>query len=141
MPIFCPTDKPELEVAGGTDVVVAVGKGVEELLATKPVTLLPEIEIATLPLCETKDDVVDGVGVEVSECSDAYAETSIQVTLKPTAVGKDMMSVSLDASAKATVREVEGHQQGEGTETVPPVSSQATHSFEVPLQYTRPAQV
>lgn len=79
--------------------------------------------------------------VAVTECSDSYAATLTQVTFAPSDAGSDMMLARIEASANATVREEEGHQQGAGLVTVLPLSSHATHSLEVPLQYTSPAQV
>ena len=66
---------------------------------------------------------------EASACSDAYAATSFQVTLICRDAGRAMMLLRTDASVKATVldAEAEGQAQGEGVETVPPLSSQATH--------------
>jgi hypothetical protein len=79
--------------------------------------------------------------VAVKECSDSYAETSTHVTFVPRDGGNDIILVRIEASVNATIREEEGHQQGAGEVTVSPLSSHATHSSEVPLQYTRPAQV
>lgn len=63
----------------------------------------------------------------VRECWEAYAETSIQVTLMLRLAGRDMTLLRTEASEKATVLEVDGHQQGEGLDTVLPPSSHATH--------------
>ena len=59
-----------------------------------------------------------------------------QSTLSPVAVPRLTMLARRDASSKATVREVVGHQHGLALVTVlvPRFASQATHSFEVPLQ-------
>lgn len=64
-------------------------------------------------------------------------------TLSPVAVPRLTTFASREASSKATVREVVGHQQGLALVTVlvPWFASQATHSFEVPLQYERPTHV
>lgn len=60
--------------------------------------------------------------------------------LSPVAVERLTILASREASSNMTVREVVGHQQALAfvTELVPLFASQATHSFEVPLQYERP---
>lgn len=61
-------------------------------------------------------------------------------TLSPFAVPKLTMLANLEASVKATVLEEVGHQHDFAVVTVPlpRFASQATHSFDVPLQYDRP---
>ena len=67
---------------------------------------------------------------------------AFQSMLSPVAVPKLTTSASLDASVKATVLDVLGHQHGFAVVTVagPRFASQATHCSEVPLQYERPTQ-
>lgn len=136
IPIFCPVLSPDVPLT-----TMAVSEGTDEALEEVDVAVVRVLVDAgdigvVSPLLEERDGIVVEVeaDVEVRECSDSYAETSFHVTLCPRLAGKDRMSVSRDASLKATVLEVSGHQQGNGSETVLPPSSQATHSLEVPLQ-------
>lgn len=142
IPIFCATSKPEIGdsdegVADGECAVsegVEVGAGMEVAGGSGPV----EADAGGRRVVRPRSVVLDEGAVEgeeeSSECADAYAVTSSHVTESPRFAGNDMILVSREASVKATVLDVDGHQQVEGTETVLPSSSQATHSLEVPLQ-------
>jgi hypothetical protein len=83
------------------------------------------------------------LAADASTLSTADESELIQVTLPPMLAGKDTMLSSGDVSLKATRRESSsGHQQGAGFVTVTGWfgCEQATHSFDVPLQYESPTQ-
>jgi hypothetical protein len=119
--VFC-AKEDDVEAAGCVEAVLPTG-GAMSVLALEEV--VSEEEAAAIP--------------EVRACSEVYAVTSTHLTDPPTDAGRAMILLRTEESLKATVLEVEGHQHGSGVVTVLPGSSQATHWFEVPLQYTKPA--
>lgn len=113
----------------------------DELAVALPVVLAGEVSV---PCAETLD-VLEKDGRLLEE--DVLVMVSVlgkkppcHATLFPVAVPRLTTLASREASSKATVREVVGHQQGLALVTVlvPWFASHATHSFEVPLQYERP---
>jgi len=141
IPIFAPLFRPLFEVA---DPTVGVGEERPVVIEEEPVVKIcvntvglaevegTEVVEALLEDLEVAEDEADVVGpvAEVRSCSALKAAMSSHFTLNPVAIGKDMMLVSTEASSKATVLEVSGHQHGEGVgivTVVPPSSSQAIH--------------
>jgi hypothetical protein len=121
---------------------VFVGGGADVLPDEFPVVLTSEVSVADI---DSKLDVldkdelllVDDVPVVVAVLG---KKPPCHAMLSPVAVPRLTTFASREASSKATVREVVGHQQVLALVTVlvPRFASQATHSFEVPLQYARP---
>ena len=97
------------------------------------------------------EDIVgeDDAEVELADVLDAEVLVGAvgkwplaQAIVSPVAVGRDAMFSNIELSVKATVRDVDGHQQGSGSVIVVSLASwsHCVHSNDVPLQYTRPVQ-